>query len=241
MSARQGTTRRPLPRRAPGRQSTGRSAARSAMGMAAAAEGDELRPVGEAPARPARAPSASRIALVIALARRSASRSSVIGPKLLGARRPTSSSRASISRTLPAGHRKEQAVASCARPGRLAARPTCSPRWTSCPAEGIDFSALAIVLALVMVLYVGASLFAWLQGYLLNHVVQRTVRRLRAEVEAKLMRAAAGVLRPAAARRGAQPRHQRHRQRRAWRCSRRSSQMLGLAADRGRRPRHDRS
>ena len=28
----------------------------------------------------------------------------------------------------------------------------------------------------------------WLQGYLLNHVVQRTVRRLRTDVEAKLMR-----------------------------------------------------
>ena len=40
--------------------------------------------------------------------------------------------------------------------------------------HGIDFAALAHVLVLVMALYVGASLFAWLQGYILNYVVQRT-------------------------------------------------------------------
>jgi ATP-binding cassette subfamily B protein len=56
------------------------------------------------------------------------------------------------------------------------------------PGVGIDFTALAHVLALVMGLYVGASLLMWLQGYLLNHVVQRTVRELRADVDAKLMR-----------------------------------------------------
>ena len=56
------------------------------------------------------------------------------------------------------------------------------------PGQGIDFEALAQLLGLVLVLYVGASLFMWLQGYLLNHVVQRTVRRLRSDVEAKLMR-----------------------------------------------------
>ena len=37
-------------------------------------------------------------------------------------------------------------------------------------------------------LYVAASLFSWLQGYLLNGVVQRTVCRLRADVEEKLHR-----------------------------------------------------
>jgi ATP-binding cassette subfamily B protein len=54
--------------------------------------------------------------------------------------------------------------------------------------RGIDFAALADVLVRVMVLYAGASLFQWLQGYSLNHVVQRTVRRLRSDVEDKLMR-----------------------------------------------------
>jgi ATP-binding cassette subfamily B protein len=56
------------------------------------------------------------------------------------------------------------------------------------PGHGIDFDALAHVLALVMVIYIAASLFMWLQGYLLNFVVQRTVKKLRADVDAKLMR-----------------------------------------------------
>jgi ATP-binding cassette, subfamily B, multidrug efflux pump len=56
------------------------------------------------------------------------------------------------------------------------------------PGHGIDFAALAHVLELLIVLYLGASLFQWLQGYILNHAVQRTVRRLRRDVEAKLMR-----------------------------------------------------
>src|SRR5690606_6963546 len=56
------------------------------------------------------------------------------------------------------------------------------------PGHGIDFAALTHVLLLVMALYAGASLLMWLQGYILNHIVQRTVRKLRADVDAKLMR-----------------------------------------------------
>jgi ATP-binding cassette subfamily B protein len=53
--------------------------------------------------------------------------------------------------------------------------------------HGIDFGALVHILTLVMVLYLGASALMWLQGYLLNFVVQRTVRKLRSDVDAKLM------------------------------------------------------
>jgi len=56
------------------------------------------------------------------------------------------------------------------------------------PGQGVDFAALAQVLVFVLGLYLGASLFMWLQGYILNHVTQRTVKRLRADVESKLMR-----------------------------------------------------
>ena len=56
------------------------------------------------------------------------------------------------------------------------------------PGQGIDFTALGDVLLLALVLYVAASVLSWLQGYLLNDVVQRTVLRLRAEVEDKLNR-----------------------------------------------------
>ncbi|WP_276320689.1 ABC transporter ATP-binding protein [Phytoactinopolyspora endophytica] len=56
------------------------------------------------------------------------------------------------------------------------------------PGAGIDFDALKWVLLGVLALYLGASLFAWLQAYLLNEIVQRTMYRLRADVEAKLNR-----------------------------------------------------
>ena len=54
--------------------------------------------------------------------------------------------------------------------------------------QGIDFGELAEVLARVMALYTGAVVFMWMQGYILNHLVQRVVNRLRADVDAKLMR-----------------------------------------------------
>lgn len=54
--------------------------------------------------------------------------------------------------------------------------------------DGVDFSAVADVLLLVLAIYVAASLLAWLSGYLLNDVVQGTVRRMRGEVEDKVHR-----------------------------------------------------
>jgi ATP-binding cassette subfamily B protein len=54
--------------------------------------------------------------------------------------------------------------------------------------DGVDFSAVADVLLLVVGVYVAASLLAWLGGYLLNDVVQGTVLRMRSEVEDKVHR-----------------------------------------------------
>jgi ATP-binding cassette subfamily B protein len=56
------------------------------------------------------------------------------------------------------------------------------------PGQGIDFQALGTVLLVVLGLYLASALLGFLQGYLLNDVVQRTVLRLRAEVEDKLNR-----------------------------------------------------
>ena len=54
------------------------------------------------------------------------------------------------------------------------------------PGQGVDFGAVGEVLLLVLGLYLVASVLAWLQGYLLNDVVQATVRRMRADVEDKV-------------------------------------------------------
>ena len=56
------------------------------------------------------------------------------------------------------------------------------------PGRGVDFTAVAQVLLLVLGVYVAASLLSWLQGFVLNDVVQSTVRRMRSEVEEKVNR-----------------------------------------------------
>lgn len=56
------------------------------------------------------------------------------------------------------------------------------------PGRGVDFTAVAHVLLIVLALYAGSSLLAWLQGFILNTVVQNTVRAMREDVEAKINR-----------------------------------------------------
>src|SRR5690606_29854904 len=56
------------------------------------------------------------------------------------------------------------------------------------PGQGIDFKALGAVLLGVLVLYACAALAGWLQAYILAGVVQRTMYRLREDVETKLGR-----------------------------------------------------
>ena len=54
--------------------------------------------------------------------------------------------------------------------------------------QGTDTRALLLVLAQVLALYLLSAAFMWTQGHVLAGVVQRTGRRMRAEVEAKLNR-----------------------------------------------------
>ncbi|GAA2130682.1 ABC transporter ATP-binding protein [Nocardioides bigeumensis] len=56
------------------------------------------------------------------------------------------------------------------------------------PGQGVDFDAVRNVLLTVLAIYLAASLLAWLQGYLLNDVVQNVVRRMRSDVEDKVNR-----------------------------------------------------
>jgi ATP-binding cassette subfamily B multidrug efflux pump len=131
------------------------------------------------------APQRRLITLVIAFAVASVGLS-VTGPKVLG--RATDLIFAGFfGSRLPATQTHAEAVAALHAAGNHRTAELVDAMDVQ-PGHGIDFSALAEVLAIVMALYVGASLLMWLQGYLLNHVVQRTVRRLRTDACAKLMR-----------------------------------------------------
>jgi ATP-binding cassette subfamily B multidrug efflux pump len=54
--------------------------------------------------------------------------------------------------------------------------------------DGVDFDAVGQVLLGVLAMYVAASLVSWAAGWILNDVVQATVRRMRSDVEDKVHR-----------------------------------------------------
>ncbi|WP_305887087.1 ABC transporter ATP-binding protein [Pseudarthrobacter raffinosi] len=111
---------------------------------------------------------------------------SVIGPRLLG--EGTNLIFAGVvSRELPAGVSKAELIAQLRAAGENQRADMLTPMALT-PGEGIDFAALSNVLLWALVLYVLASAFMWVQAYVLNGVVQRTVFGLRGEVEAKIHR-----------------------------------------------------
>ncbi|HZJ05453.1 MAG TPA: ABC transporter ATP-binding protein [Nocardioidaceae bacterium] len=109
-----------------------------------------------------------------------------VGPKILG--RATDLIFAGlIGGGLPAGMTKAQAIEELRARGEDRFADMVSS-MDVVPGQHVDFGAVGDVLLLVLGVYVAASLLAWLQGYLLNDVVQGTVLRMRAEVEDKVNR-----------------------------------------------------
>jgi ATP-binding cassette subfamily B protein len=53
---------------------------------------------------------------------------------------------------------------------------------------GIDFERLRWIIIAVLAIYVGAALLSWIQGYVINVIMVRTMWRLRESVEAKINR-----------------------------------------------------
>jgi ATP-binding cassette subfamily B protein len=110
----------------------------------------------------------------------------VIGPKILGRATDLIFSGA-IGKRLPAGLSTDQVIAAARASGNTNLADLLA-RMHVVPGQGIDFNALAGVLMLALGLYVASAVFGWMQGYLLNDVVQRTVFLLRSDVEDKLGR-----------------------------------------------------
>ncbi len=109
-----------------------------------------------------------------------------IGPKVLGQATDLIFAGA-IGKQLPAGMTRTEAIDAA----RAAGENQVADLLTGVdfvPGQGIDFEAVGVVLLVVLALYVGSALLGYLQGYLLNDVVQATILRMRAEVEDKLNR-----------------------------------------------------
>lgn len=110
----------------------------------------------------------------------------VIGPKILGHATDVIFA-GIIGKQLPAGITEEEAVAGARAAGNDTVANVIEVQDVV-PGAGIDFRALGLVLLGVVVIYLAASVFGYLQGYLLNGIVQRTVFVLRRDVEDKINR-----------------------------------------------------
>lgn len=111
---------------------------------------------------------------------------SVIGPKLLGDATSLIFEGA-ISAGLPSGVSKADLIAQLVAQGETA-RAEMLEAMHLVPGQGIDFAALGATLLLVLAVYLGAFVFGIIQGLVLNGIVQRTVYRMRSEVEEKIHR-----------------------------------------------------
>lgn len=111
---------------------------------------------------------------------------SSVGPRVLG-RATDLIFGGLIGKMFPAGMTKEAAIAGA----RAAGQDQVADLLTGVdlvPGVGVDFGAVGAVLLLVMGIYLVSSLLGYLQGYLLNDVVQATVFGLRQSAEDKLNR-----------------------------------------------------
>jgi ATP-binding cassette subfamily B multidrug efflux pump len=130
-------------------------------------------------------PEAPLIALVFVLAIISVT-FAVVGPKILG-NATNVIFQGAISKELPIGVTQAQAVAGlrAAGKGQLA---DMLASLTLTPGTGIDFGALRGILLLLTGVYVLSSAFSWMQAWIMAGVTQRTVYRLRRDVDEKLGR-----------------------------------------------------
>ncbi len=110
----------------------------------------------------------------------------VLGPKILG-NAVTTILEGVFSRTMPGGLTQQQVVDGLrARGDEQQAAMVSAMHLT--PGHGIDFAALGGVLGFLVGIYIVSSIFGWLQGYIMAGVTQRTVYRLRGDVDRKLGR-----------------------------------------------------
>lgn len=130
------------------------------------------------------APQRARLALLFALAVTSVVLSS-LAPRYLGHATDRVFAGA-IGRQLPAGQTVDQVVAGLRAQGQDRLADVVGGISHLVPGQGVDFGAVGTILLVVLALYLFSTLFAFLQGLMVNRLVNDTVRDLRSEVEDKV-------------------------------------------------------
>ncbi len=125
------------------------------------------------------------LALVVALAVVSVA-FGVVGPKILG-NATNILFEGIVSKQIPAGVTQAQAVAGLRADGQDSLADMLSA-MTLNPGQGVDLSAFGRALLLLVLVYLLSAVFAWLQGYIVAGVTQRTMYKLRRDVDEKLAR-----------------------------------------------------
>ncbi len=110
----------------------------------------------------------------------------VIGPKLLG-NATSIIFEGVVGAQLPSNTTQAQAEAYLRSQGQGQQADLLSG-MTVTPGQGVDFTALGQIIALVAVVYLLSSLFSWAQNYLMAGVTMRVMFRLREDVDYKLGR-----------------------------------------------------
>ena len=111
---------------------------------------------------------------------------SVVGPKILGRATDIMLS-GIIGGQMPAGVTKQQVIDRAVAEGNTDFADLLR-NLDFVPGEGIDFGAIGSVLLLVLVLYVVSFVFSYIQGWVLNGAVQKSIYQMRREVSEKLDR-----------------------------------------------------
>jgi len=130
-------------------------------------------------------PEAPRIAVVLVLAVGSVA-FAVLGPKILGDA-TNIIFEGFIGSRLPAGTTQAQVEAGLRASGQNQLADMLAFMNVT-PGVGIDFGALANILLVLVALYLVSAVFGWGQAYIMAGVTQRTVYRLRTDVDTKLGR-----------------------------------------------------
>jgi ATP-binding cassette subfamily B protein len=110
----------------------------------------------------------------------------VIGPKILGEAINRIVEGALGKQILGSGATQQQAIDAARAQGQDQLADMLSNMHLN--AAGIDFGALGGLLGVLVAVYVISSIFGWMQGWIMAGVTQRTVVKLRADVDRKLGR-----------------------------------------------------
>lgn len=130
-------------------------------------------------------PEAPKIALVFVLAVTSVTLA-IVGPRVLGHATNVLFGGV-VGKQLPGGVTQQQVIATLRAQGRTQLAEMLSGMPFT-PGAGVDTAEIARILLSLAGVYLLSALFGWLQAYIMSGVAQRTMYRLREDVDLKLAR-----------------------------------------------------